>query len=126
MVLDELKDSRILVANDEAMSARVVEAILSNVSYKDWTFRVGVEGKDFWLQVIMWSGVTAYGGRKWRLSTHMTRSEVVQTALKAILTAEEHEARERFKYRGEAVYGPHLDVEALYEIAHEKRIDTRE
>lgn len=31
--------------------------------------------------------------RKWLLSEHMTRSEIVSTALKCVLTSEEHEAR---------------------------------
>lgn len=55
-------------------------------------------------------------GRKWRLSTHMTRSEVVLTALKAVLTASEHEVREEFLYRGVAVCGPHLDVDVLHHV----------
>lgn len=55
-------------------------------------------------------------GRKWWLSPHMTKSEVVSTCLKAILTFEEHEIRERFKYRGRAVYDPHYDVDVLHAI----------
>lgn len=54
--------------------------------------------------------------RKWLLSEHMTRSEVVQTALKAVLTVLEHEARENFKYRGAAIFGPHFDVDALSDV----------
>lgn len=55
--------------------------------------------------------------RKWFLSPHMTKGELVQTCLKAVLTAEEHEAREKFLYRGRAVLGPHIDIEALYQAA---------
>ena len=54
--------------------------------------------------------------RKWFLSPHMTRSEVVTTALKAVLTAVEHETREAFRYRGRPVFGPHIDVEALWAL----------
>ncbi len=64
-------------------------------------------------QPILWHG------RKWALSTHMTRSEVVQTAFKAVVTALEHEARERFRYRGESVFDPHYDIDALVE--HRKK-----
>ncbi len=56
-------------------------------------------------------------GRHWRLSEHMTDGELVQTAFKAIMTALEHEARERFTYKGKAIFGPHLDVDKLVEIA---------
>jgi len=50
-------------------------------------------------------------GRKWRLSEHMTDGEIVQTAFLAIMTALEHEARERFTYKGQRVFGPHLDID---------------
>lgn len=54
--------------------------------------------------------------RKWQLSAHMTPSELVQTALKCVLTSIEHEAREKFRYRGMAIFGPHFDVERLVEL----------
>ena len=60
--------------------------------------------------------VKAQRGRKWYLSPWMTKSELVQTALKAALTYVEHETREHFKYRGRAVFGPHYDVDALWEV----------
>lgn len=52
-------------------------------------------------------------GRKWMLSEHMTDGEIVQTAFKAILTALEHEARETFRYLGQAIFDPHFDLERL-------------
>jgi len=108
--------------------------IIADVEYKDWSVKLGWSGadRDLYLQVVFQApDTTTRGrpmvqkGRKWRLSRWMTRSEVVQTLLKAILTAEEHEARERFRYRGRAIFGPHLDVEALWESAgrQEKRRD---
>lgn len=51
--------------------------------------------------------------RKWLLSEHMTNSELVQTALKCVLTSIEHEAREQFEYMGAPVFGPHFDVDEL-------------
>lgn len=61
---------------------------------------------------------TWQGGRKWRLSEHMTKSEVVQTCFKAILAFEEHETREFFMYRGKPIFGPHIDVDALHAVCH--------
>jgi hypothetical protein len=98
--------------------------VLSRVHYKDWTFRVGQDAPGlYWLQVqfvapnnVTGAPVEPWGGRKWRLSAFMTDSEVVQTALKAVLTAEEHEAREKFTYRGRAIFGPHLEVELLWHL----------
>lgn len=54
--------------------------------------------------------------RKWQLSPHMTDGEIVQTALKACLTAAEHEIREKFKYRGVSIFDPHYDIEKLVEL----------
>lgn len=93
-----------------------------DINYKDdWSLIIGQEGKRFWLQVRC-DGVNnqtgknlEWGGRKWMLSQHMTRSEIVQTAFKAIMTAEEHELREKFLYQGHAIFGPHFNVEFLVE-----------
>jgi hypothetical protein len=56
-------------------------------------------------------------GRQWRISQHATKSEVVQTAMKAVLTALEHEAREEFLYADTAIFGPHFNVDDLVVLA---------
>ena len=63
--------------------------------------------------------------RKWILSEHMTKSEIVQTAFKACLTSMEHRTREHFLYKGERVYSPHYDVEALVDLCRSQRFDER-
>jgi ribose-phosphate pyrophosphokinase len=64
--------------------------------------------------------------RKWLLSPEMTRSEVVQTAFKCILTSMEHRAREWFTYRGRSIFGPHFDVDKLHGICEsEENYDGR-
>lgn len=69
----------------------------------------------------------SWNGRKWRLSQHMTDSEIVQTMLKAVLTAQEHEAREGFLYRGKAIFDPHYDVDLLWELrARDDALSERE
>lgn len=59
------------------------------------------------------------------LNPEMTRSEIVQTAFKCVMTSMEHRAREWFKYRGKPVFGPHFDVEALWELCESERFETR-
>ena len=59
------------------------------------------------------------------LSPEMTRSEVVQTVFKCALTSMEHRTREFFHYRGRAVFGPHFDVEALWQLCADERMDHR-
>lgn len=100
---------------------------LNDIRYKDWAFRVYKENHRPYLQLEWWANDTSNSpyrdrnpslqkSRKWYLSPFMTKSEFVQTCFKAVLTAEEHEAREIFTYKGQAIFGPHLDVDALVEF----------
>lgn len=106
--------------------------LLSDLSYKDWRFELGADGCRPFLQVVFLAPCAESGesaeqrGRKWFLSPHMTDSEVVQTALAAVLMAEEHEVRERFLYRGRAIFGPHFHVEMLWHLAGRRdAVDVR-
>jgi hypothetical protein len=93
--------------------------IVKEINYKDWNIQVRCDAERPYLQVQFrehdkWKATTTtQSGRKWFLSPHMTRSEIVQTAFKAVLTAEEHETRERFHYKGAAIFGPHFNVDVL-------------
>lgn len=82
-----------------------------------------------YLQIRCWrpdtiTGEMGYGyGGKAYLSPHMVKSEVVQLGFGLYKGYLEHEARESFKYRGRRVYGPHIDVDALWEVC--RRVDVR-
>ena len=52
------------------------------------------------------------------LSDHLALAPDVVAALKAFL---EHEAREGFRYRGAAIYDPHMPLPALELAAQEER-----
>lgn len=58
-----------------------------------------------------WRGGTKY------LNKHMCRQEIVGAIYGAIKDAEIHEFREWFRYRGRAIDNPHIDPDALWEIA---------
>lgn len=109
------------------MTINEVKKILTNIRYKDWEFHVG----DDYVQVRFLARCAKTGvhewqsGRKWRISEHMTKSELVQTVFKAVVTAEEHEARENFFYRSRPIFGPHYDVDVLHAVAEERNEDTR-
>lgn len=98
-------------------STRELLWVLEEISYNgmEAPFIVGSMGDGYYLQhwqVIPDENtgmVSEQRGRKWYVSPHSTESEVVQTALLAILTFEEHEAREKFLYKGERLFGPHID-----------------
>jgi hypothetical protein len=109
------------------------ESILSRIAYrKGWRFHLNFESDRPWMQVrfmaldVPGSVLITLHGRKWFLSPHMTESEVVATAFKALLTAEEHECRERFTYRGQRVFGPHIDVARVASLLESGELGTVE
>lgn len=109
-----------------------IKEIISQVSYKDWTFRVDLQsGVTPFLQIVFdepchFTGVMEKQHcRKWMLSFHMTNSEIVLTAFKAVMGAVEHEARENFEYKGEKILQPHFDLDYMVEFAKKKRISIR-
>lgn len=47
-------------------------------------------------------------GRRWLVEREASESDVVRTLLKAVLTWEEHEIRERFLFDGRRIFDPHV------------------
>ena len=108
------------------------KSIIEQITYKSgWYFRTGVEFGRMWVQV----GVTedaeisydviekkrvGWRGAKHYLSEHMCRNEIVSTVHHAIVRAEMHEVNEWFRYKGRAIYNPHLDPDVLVEVAAKK------
>lgn len=113
--------------------------IIAEITYKPgWYFRVGFDANRLWFQV----GVTEeaeisfdpIAGKKvpWRgakhyMSPHMCRNEIVSMVHHAIERAELHEVNEWFRYKGASIFNPHLDPDALVEVARFlKNFDTRD
>ena len=88
----------------------VVNDTVSKIEYKNWRIVVGLDrGNTVFLMARFQDDINQkWTTRKWLLSEHMTVSEIVQTAFKMILTAEEHEVREKFKYKNQAIFGPYF------------------
>lgn len=109
------------------------EKLLKDISYPGLHFEVAREIDRCQIRVRCPGGVCTetgqhwdWNGRWWRLSYHMTDSEIVATAFKALLTALEHEARESFKYKGVPIYDAHLDVNQLAELRSDRSsLDVR-
>jgi hypothetical protein len=95
------------------MTEADTQRIIDRISYKEgWELKYSWNKEDRYIQ---WIFDDPHAGhqwscRKWRISPHMTVSELIQTAFLAVMSAEEHEAREAFKYKGVAVLGPHWDL----------------
>lgn len=94
--------------------------VLRDLTYKNWRFNLKAIGDvAYALQIAadecdnVTGAPATWFSRKWLLDPDMTDGEIVQTAFKAVMTAEEHEARELFKYQHVAVLDPHYDVNKL-------------
>lgn len=104
--------------------------IVSNLRYLDWSFVVIKQDDRPHLQLNFRATCSKDGimkdwtSRKWPLSLYMTKSEIVATAFKAVMTAIEHEARENFRYKDRAIFGPHINVEALHFVANTEDVRT--
>ena len=108
------------------MNLEEIKDVLSQVHFPDYNLFARESGGRMYIQASFWAidhsaehgfqFVEEQFTRKWYVSSEATKSEVIQTALKLILTAVEHEAREAFKYRGRAVFGPHINVDVLHEV----------
>lgn len=114
------------------MVVEQIKSIIEEVEYKQWTLKILEENRIIFLQVVFEKKCSCgrdlkmiHYGRKWRISPKITKSELVQTAFKAIISAEEHEIREDFKYKGASIYGPHFNIENLVEIYQRKKFDMR-
>lgn len=108
--------------------------LLNEITYPGLDFELSTEGGTLCqVRVKCLDGVCtqtgkawAWNGRWWRLSPHMTDSEIVATCFKAVLTALEHEAREAFKFQGQSVYDAHLSVHQLAKLRSDKgNLDAR-
>jgi len=105
-------------------NAKSLVSLLGKVRYKDWEFRVLTKGDGFLLQPKFYDKVHGFQScRKWYLSSYMTKSEVIQTAFKAVLSAEEHEVREAFTYDNQTIFSPHFDVDDRVEAMRDKAIN---
>ena len=111
---------------------QTIQQLVSGVSFNDWRYLVKMDGERPYLQIKfdapcnMTGNMEEQSGRKWVLSFHMTDDEIIATALKATLTAVEHETREQFKWRGQPIYRPHYDIYELHKLSSRNATVKRE
>jgi hypothetical protein len=113
------------------MNLPEMKALVEQCSYKPgWYIKFGGHDRPF-IQVCVdacteaalspFTGMReAWKGGKRYLSEHMCRQEVVSAVFGAIKDAEEHEMREWFKYKGRAIFNPHIDPDALASLVAKK------
>ncbi len=100
--------------------------IISDIKYKDWELFLGDMADGWYLQVrfvdkdIHTGELEQQSCRKFYISSHSIPDEVIRTAYRAVMAAVRHEAEETFTYKGKNIFGPHLSVERLVEIADDR------
>ncbi len=120
---------------EKTMNALDFQLIVGDLHFQNWEFNIGDMGEGFYLQVQFEApDLASVGqnaapeiqrGRKWYVSRHATRGEVIQTAFLAVKTAQEHELREQFTYRGRAIFGPHFDIGTLVAMCDADEFERR-
>jgi hypothetical protein len=90
-----------------------IQTIIDDILYLDWEFYVGGTTEQPWLQMRFLADGEYWHARKWKLSPFMIPSEVIRTAWLAVQQAVEHEAAEKFTYRGTTIFNPHIDLQTL-------------
>lgn len=111
-----------------------VRALVAQITYKDGYRLICEWDKEhentrMYLQVACYRPDSLTGDLDWGhggkayLSPHMGNGEIVKTAFALFKSYEEHECREFFKYDGRAVFGPHISVDALWQVAN--RLEVR-
>lgn len=94
--------------------------VVNSIQYKEgWNFQISQNAEnEFVLQLcipvvdVLTKEHRLAFGRKW-IIPFKQEGDILRTALMAVLTMEEHEARELFKYKGAAIYGPHQEISRL-------------
>jgi hypothetical protein len=113
---------------EEKMLNRLQEvaAILSEVTFPGYWWIVTKDSDGVRIHARFMAPCNVAGGepqeqrtRRWGIRPEASKSEIIGTALKCVLTSVEHETREQFKYKGKAIFGPHFNVDILWEICND-------
>jgi hypothetical protein len=113
------------------MNIQEIAELLKDIKFPGMEFVVGpdrdgakIQGRYIEKDIVTGQDEFQYT-RKWLISPYATKSEIIQTAFKLCLTSMEHRTREHFRYKRKAIFGPHFDVDALWEVCNDKRFDVR-
>lgn len=107
----------------------LLDGTLRDISYRpNYHFDSGYEAGRHWIEIVHerpdaldghWAA--GRGGKRW-LERTASRSDIIRTVFGALLSYEEHEVREFFRYTGQQVFGPHMDLDRLADALGEGRV----
>ena len=103
------------------MKFEQIQAILAQIKYKDWFIEIYSHPVEYTIRMSWFDTCSVTGkreiqhSREWLLQD-LTEDGIVQTVFKAIANAEEHEVKERFRYKGKRLFNPHVTVANLLKV----------
>lgn len=129
-VCDFPKDKHVIVQEPDNLGwVKQTMQIVEECRFKDYRFGVYVDGRGaVYLQAryeepdVNTGVIETQVTRRWFLSPKMTKSEIVATVFKCVMTSMEHRTREWFLYRRRAIYQPHYDVDQLWSICDHREV----
>lgn len=108
-----------------------IQLILNCIEYKPgWNLRLLDKGDGYLVQVtflakdIHTQEDEMQYCRKYYVSPHSCRSEIIRGVHQAIQQAELHEMNETFKYNGVAIFDPHTDLDLVASLFVTGHIQT--
>ena len=118
------------------MNKPLIEILLASITlsqrlFPEYRWRVLDKGDGFLIQLVFVSPCSHTGElepqhcRKWYISSHSTRNEVIRSAHKACHAAMAHEIDEAFLYENRRVCNPHRDITIDLPDPIDQRIDKR-
>ena len=116
-----------LIGTRSDLTLANIKSVLADIVFKTHQFNVESASDGFQLQLTCEEEDLSNGkpelqfGRKWHIGKRASKSEIVQTAFKAVVTWMEHDAREHFRYKGAQVFGPHFDIDDLERLCNKNR-----
>lgn len=107
------------------MTHAQILAVVNNIYYKPgWMVELYAKPVEYSIR-LSWFDTDSVTGKKelqhsreWLLdpAEELNEDKIVQTVFKAIQNAEEHEIKERFRYKGKRIFNPHISLKNLLEV----------
>ncbi len=114
------------------MTFEEVEAIVGDIEIGGMTLRLHRDKEFGYLQghyqeeCVVTKEMAWQHTAKERVDDKMILDEIVFKAVKLAFGSADHRVREHFRYRGEQIISPHLSVNALWRLAHDRQFAVRD
>ncbi len=102
-----------------------IQSIIADIQYKNWFVEIYNKPLAYTIRLSWFDACSVTGkqeiqiqiSREWYLDPNdLTEDSIVRTIHKAILSAEEHEVNEKFKYKGKRIFNPHVSIKNHLEV----------